>query len=295
MTPNVPTTWEELSRRAARSVQTTIGWIFWDPGAIARYEKRGLPAGLGYIAARGACFAGAGPKAMTSALGSISPLGIEMLFHMLESNEQWMAFWNDRNEAVLEGLSQFAPSMNDALKEFSEEIWGVAKQLPTAGRAFSASHLDLPAQENEVLHGWHGINYLREWRGDTHWAIVATHGLSGGEASILHNAWLDYDGDWLSLSRGNSPEDIERAWQLLEGKGFALEHRVTKSGIDLRQKIEDETDAATVTPWQLLGWKRSLQFIERFEPPCAQLLERVNITAGPRFQPASRPQGRDRE
>lgn len=24
--------------RNARSVQTTIGWIFWDPGAVARFE-----------------------------------------------------------------------------------------------------------------------------------------------------------------------------------------------------------------------------------------------------------------
>ena len=31
--------WVEITRRNARSVQTTIGWIFWDPGAVARYER----------------------------------------------------------------------------------------------------------------------------------------------------------------------------------------------------------------------------------------------------------------
>jgi len=35
--------WFEITRRNARSVQTTIGWIFWDPGAIARYAELGLP------------------------------------------------------------------------------------------------------------------------------------------------------------------------------------------------------------------------------------------------------------
>ena len=30
--------WVAITKRNARSVQTTIGWIFWDPGAVARYE-----------------------------------------------------------------------------------------------------------------------------------------------------------------------------------------------------------------------------------------------------------------
>jgi len=50
------TDWQALTRRTARSVQTTVGWIFWDPGAVARYEAAGLPEGfagpLGYIASR---------------------------------------------------------------------------------------------------------------------------------------------------------------------------------------------------------------------------------------------------
>ena len=64
--------WFEIARRNARSVQTTIGWIFWDPGAVARYEELGLPGPLGYIAARAAPLAPAGPDAVIAAFGSIS-------------------------------------------------------------------------------------------------------------------------------------------------------------------------------------------------------------------------------
>ena len=57
-----------LTARIARVVQTTVGWIFWDPGAVARYADLGLPeafAGpLGYIAARCAPLAPAGPAAV---------------------------------------------------------------------------------------------------------------------------------------------------------------------------------------------------------------------------------------
>ena len=52
----------ELTRRNARSVQTTIGWIYFDPGAMDRYEALGMPRQLGYIAARGAPLGPAGPS-----------------------------------------------------------------------------------------------------------------------------------------------------------------------------------------------------------------------------------------
>ena len=48
------TDWFAITRRNARSVQTTVGWIFWDPGATGRYVALGLPTDfaepLGYIA-----------------------------------------------------------------------------------------------------------------------------------------------------------------------------------------------------------------------------------------------------
>ena len=36
--------WVAITRRNARSVQTTIGWIFWDPGVSARAVALGMPA-----------------------------------------------------------------------------------------------------------------------------------------------------------------------------------------------------------------------------------------------------------
>ncbi|MCY7300503.1 MAG: hypothetical protein LH616_14990, partial [Ilumatobacteraceae bacterium] len=77
------TDWLSITRRNARSVQTTVGWIFWDPGAIQRYHSAGLPEGfagpLGYMAARSAPLAAAGPAAVTAAVGSISPRGFTAL------------------------------------------------------------------------------------------------------------------------------------------------------------------------------------------------------------------------
>src|SRR3954462_4042622 len=98
------TPWIDITRRNARSVQTTIGWIFWDPGALARTEALGLPGPLGYIAARAAPLGPAGPEAVIPAFGSISPFGIRMAFDLAGSVEGFERAWVARDEAVVEGL-----------------------------------------------------------------------------------------------------------------------------------------------------------------------------------------------
>jgi hypothetical protein len=104
----------------------------------------------------------------------------------------------------------------------------------------------------------------------------------------LHNAWVGYEKNWMPTSRGTTPEETAKGWSLLEARGLATNGEVNAEGLELRQRIEDDTDRLTVLPWTLLGEARSIRFAEDFEPPCEQLLKRVDATAGPNYQPASR-------
>jgi hypothetical protein len=281
--------WVEVARRNARSVQTTIGWIFWDPGAVARYEQIGFPGPLGYIASRAAPLERAGPEAVIAAFGSISPFGIRMTFELAQSKHITFAdAWRARDDAVLEGLTAHSPGMLEPLADFGPRLWPVVEQLPMVSRVFFAAHLRTPRPEHPVLSGWHAVNCLREWRGDTHWNIVAAAGLSGVEASIVHNAWLGYEPDWLAHSRGTTDDEIAAAWTSLRARGWAEGDEVTAAGVALRQRIEDQTDRVTTRPWELLGLEFANEFPTRLEPACELLLARVDETAGPNYQPASR-------
>ena len=282
------TEWFDITRRNARSVQTTIGWIFWDPGAVARLERLGLPGPLGYIAARAAPLGPAGPEATIAAFGSISPLGIRLAFDLVAQHTSFDAVWQARDEAVVDGLREHAPDIVAPLRELGPALWPVVEQLPTAGRVFFAAHLRMPRPDDPLLSGWHAVNCIREWRGDLHWALVAAAGLDGIEASILHNTWLGYERDWLAKSRGSSDDDIARAWASLTRRGLVRDGEVTAGGIALRQQIEDDTDRLSTRPWELLGEERARRFATEFEPPCELLLDRVDVTAGPNYQPASR-------
>jgi hypothetical protein len=286
------TDWIEITKRNARSVQTTVGWIFWDPGAVERYVATGLPAQfagpLGYIGARCAPMAGAGADAVVAAFGTISPVGIRTVFDLVDGPVGFARLWAARDEAVAEGLASFAPDIVEPLVELGPDLWAVVEQLPLIGRTFFGAHLAMPRPDDDLLSGWHAVNCLREWRGDTHWALVVAAGLTHPEASILHNAWLGYERDWLARSRGATPEEIEAGWDALAARGLVADGEITPAGVALRQQIEDDTDRLTVRPWQLLGEARSLEFAERLEPPCVRLLARVDETAGPNYQPASR-------
>lgn len=283
------TDWFAWTRRNARSVQTTVGWIFWDPGAVARYERLGLPGPLGYIASRAAPLGSAGADAVIAAFGSISPDGIRLTFDLLaQHGRSCMEFWAARDEAVAEGLRAHAPAICEPLIDLGPELWGVVDALPRVGRTFFGAHLSVPRPSDPLLSGWHAVNCVREWRGDTHWAVVAAAGLDGVEASILHNAHMRYEGDWLARSRGIGPEAIDAGWAALERRGLAHDRRVTPAGLALRERIEDETDRLTETVWRLLGPERTAWFATAFEPPCERLLDRVDETAGPNYQPASR-------
>ena len=282
------TDWTAINRRNARSVQTTIGWIFWDPGAVSRFEALGLPGPLGYIAARAAPLGPAGAEAVTAAFGSISPAGIVLALDLVEKHTTFDSVWAARDEAVLAGLAAHAPEIMGPLARLGPDLWPVVDQLPRLGRVFFGAHLRFARPTDPVLSGWHAVNCMREWRGDTHWALVASAGLSGPEASILHNAWVGYEKDWLSNSRGIATEETAAAWGSLEASGLAGDGKVNEVGLELRQELEDETDRLTALPWMLLGEPTAVRFAEDLEPPCEQLLARVDTTAGPHYQPASR-------
>jgi hypothetical protein len=240
------------------------------------------------MAARCAPLAGAGPDAVIAAFGSISPTGIRAAFDLLGGPDRFRELSLARDAAIDEGLRRHAPDIVEPLVELGPALWAVVDQLPLVGRVLYGAHLGAPRPDGGLLSGWHAVNCLREWRGDTHWAITVAEGLGHAEASILHNAWLDYEPDWLATSRGTSPADLDAGWASLEARGLARDRTVLPEGIALRQRIEDATDRLTTRPWELLGEERSVELAERLEPPCRALLRRVDETAGVNYQPASR-------
>lgn len=280
--------WQEITRRASLVSHRLIGWIYWDPRAIESYTALGVPNGAGYyIASRAAPLASAGHQAVAAAFYSIHPLFIEYSLSTASQHTTWEQISEIRNRAVGEGLRRYVPEIVDELAALADSLWSVVDALPEAGRVCFAAHRQAPRDPDPVISSWLAVNCLREWRGDTHFALLVAEDIDRVQAGILHDAHLNYGG-WIARSRGADEAAIDAAFADLERRGLAEDGQVNAAGEDLRQRLEERTNELCQRIWRRLGMATSRRFIDLIEPVGARLLARIDETAGPQWMPAAR-------
>ena len=281
--------WEELSRRAAFASHRLIGWIYWDPRAIANYEALGVPDGFGYyVSTRAATLGKAGNKAVSASFYSIHPDFIEASLDNCREHTTFEKAAGARDAAVAPGLQQLTPEICEPLATMSPALWNAAEKLPLSGRALFASLLDWPRHEDPLTSAWLAVNAIREWRGDTHWAIMTSENIDGTMAGILDNAKHNYDDQWLPRSRGADDEAISFAFKKLAERGLADGEEVTTKGLEFREEIERKLNNMASAAWRNLGIDQTIQFLELIEPVGSRYMDHIDRTAGSKWMPAGR-------
>lgn len=288
------TDWLSLTRRASFASHQLIGWIFWDPVAKENLEYLGVPDGLGhYITNRGAPLAPAGAEAVTAAFYTIKREFVHFAInHAAPHIKDWHEVTLARDAAVLIGLQTLAPEIIEPLGALSEDLWNVVDALPQGARVLFAAHKSWPRPEHPALSTWNAINTIREWRGDTHFAILANDNIGIVEAGLLHDAWMGYPTEWIPRSRGADDAEIEQGLASLAKRGFVTNGVVNEAGVEYRQSLEDRTDEIAQQAWQLFGEANTLEFLSIVEPVSERFVEHINVTAGENWMPAARPRRR---
>jgi hypothetical protein len=280
--------WLELTRRSSFASHRLIGWIYWDPRAIELYAQLGVPNGTGYYAAsRGAPLLSAGHQAVSAAFYSIHPVMIEFAVNLAVQHASWIDIYDARNQAVGEGLRQFVPEICHELAGMGDELWRVVDSLPESGRVCFAAHRQAPRVDDPLVSAWLAVNCIREWRGDTHFAILTSEDISRVQAGILHDAHLNYGG-WIARSRGADADAITQAFADLESRGLAEDGVVSTAGLAVRELIEERTNELTQRAWQSFGFENTERFLNMVEPNGERLMQRIDETAGPNWMPAAR-------
>jgi len=280
--------WQDIARRASLASHRLVGWIYWDPRAIELYAALGIPNGVGYyVASRAAPLAPAGHQVVAASFYSIHPAFIEFSLATAAQHTTWDEIMRIRNQAVGEGLRRYVPEIVSELALMNESLWAVADALPEAGRVCFAAHRQAPRDDDPLVSAWLAVNCLREWRGDTHFALLVAEDISRVQAGILHDAHLNYGG-WIARSRGADDAALSDAFADLQRRGLAENGQVNATGEALRQRIEDRTDELCQQMWRLAGRTTSQRFIDLIEPIGERLLARIDETAGPQWMPAAR-------
>ena len=124
-------------------------------------------------------------------------------------------------------FERLLPPLQERLASMAEPLWEAADALPVAGRVLYATCRDWPRPDDPLLSAWLAINCIREWRGDTHFAILTAEDIGQIEAGILHGAWMNYADDWLPRSRGADDAGLAAAFAELERRGLATNGAVS--------------------------------------------------------------------
>lgn len=285
------TDWRTLTQRASLASHQLIGWIFWDPTAKDNLAALGVPDGLGhYITNRSAPLASAGSEAVFAAFYTIKREFIHFsLQHAQPHVSNWVDVTDARDAAVLSGLQRLAPEVIEPLGDMAEDLWRTVDVLPASGRVLFAAHKSWPRPTHPTLSAWNALNTIREWRGDTHFALLVTDDIGLVEAGLLHDAWMGYPTQWIPRSRGADDAEISDALDNLNTLGFVTDGVVNAAGIEYRQKIEDRTDQLCESVWKIFGEHNTEQFLNLIEPVGQCFVEEINTTAGENWMPAARP------
>jgi hypothetical protein len=281
--------WTALSARASFASHRLIGWIYWDPIALANYQALGLEmGGVTYIASRSAPLAPAGAQVVAATFYSISPEFIAAALEIAEQHTTYDAIIEARNDAVVRGLKEYVPEICDSLAALAAPLWAAADALPVSGRALFAAHRQQARPADPLLSAWLAVNCIREWRGDTHFAVLAAENISATQAGLLHNAFLNYPKDWIPRSRGSDDAALSSAYADLEARGLATSGVVNDAGLALRRRVEERTDSLSDLAWRSLGVESTTEFLSLVEPVGDRLVSRIDETAGTEWMPAAR-------
>lgn len=233
-----------LRRSFWHAVETIHHVVYFAPGARAAYEAVGLKGGrMGYFASRSAALGTPGPEVVIATFHGFAP----RLVHRALPAAWSMATRDDILDARYALAREIiAPGFDGVdVPRLAAGLQAGLPGLDLAGRPLAAGHVGLPVPTDDLGAVWHAATALREYRGDSHLAVLTAAGLDGATANVLATAagltmpdqqqlrgWDDHE--WATAAAGLR----ERGW-------LDADDRITDAGIVARTQIETDTDRAT--------------------------------------------------
>jgi hypothetical protein len=236
-----------LRRSFWRSVETIHHVVYFEPTGKDRYASIGLKGyWMGYFGSRAAPMGRVSPDVVVATFHGFSPA----LVHRAIPAAWDLADLDDILAMRLEqGRDVIRPGVESSGVDVSRAAAVLTEALPSLDltvRPLAAGTIGLTPPGDDLGRLWHGATALREYRGDSHLAVLATHGLGGVDANVLMvAAGLTFTAQqqmrgWTDDEWGAGVERLrERGWLDADGS-------ITENGAAARAAIEDDTDRTTL-------------------------------------------------
>lgn len=234
-----------VRRQFWQGIEVIHDVVYFAPDVRERFEAIGLKGWwMAYFAHRSAALGTPDPKLVTALFHGFAPRLVERALPdawSMADREEILAtrlqLARDRLTPVIAG-----PDADTATENLARSLELIVAGLDFAGRPLAAAHASVPRPEDAVGRLWWAATVLREYRGDSHVAILVAAGLDGAAANALAVA----DGRAPATqqqARGWDDDEWMAAYENLRRRAWVDGYfAITDSGKAARAQIEDATD-----------------------------------------------------
>lgn len=236
----------KVRREFWQGIEVIHDVVYFGPDIRDRFDAIGLKGWwMAYFAHRSAALGTPGPEVVTALFHGFAPRLVRRALP-----DAWQRA--DRDEILATRLQlardrlgpALAPDSTPHIEQLATQLATVVDGLDFAGRALAGAHAAVPRPDDALGRLWWAATVLREYRGDSHVAVLVANELDGAMANALAVA----DGRAPANqreARGWTEQEWAAAYDRLRDRGWVGDDGlVTVAGRAAREEIEIETDRA---------------------------------------------------
>jgi hypothetical protein len=233
-----------LARRFFDRLEPVHAVTYFAPEARAALDGLGFRGfWMGYFAARSAPFGVVPPQVVTAAFYNFAPSRVAKALPAAWDVASPADALRAREQSAVAALRRIGVGADDDVAVAADLAAKAARSAALDGRGLFAANLALDWPDEPVAKLWHAVTLLREQRGDGHVAVLTSLGVSGRECNILHAAADRVPKEMIMRSRDYDDEQWGFYRDRLVQRGLLDGDELTAAGRELKQRIEDTTDA----------------------------------------------------
>ncbi|MCV7369510.1 hypothetical protein CRI77_08840 [Mycolicibacterium duvalii] len=270
-----------LARRLFDRLEPVHAVTYFAPEARAALDDLGFRGfWMGYFAARSAPLGPVPPEVVTAAFYSFTPQRVAKALPAAWDVASPADALRVREESAVAAVRRAGVTDDDAA-EAAELAAKAARGADVGGRVLYAANRALAWPRQPLARLWHATTLLREHRGDGHVAILTAERLSGREANVLHAAAGRVPEAMIKRGRDYDDAQWQQCQDALCRRGILdAAGEVTAAGRQLKQRIEEATDAAALSAWEALDDSEVETLFRTLTPITRKVVAAGDVPAG---------------
>lgn len=237
-----PVTSGRPARRLRDAMEPIAMHALWSRHTNEVLAKLGLKLFTGYVWGKAAVLGEPPTDVVVSVFPDFEPGLIAAAYEQARRQCGRAGMMAARDEATIESLTEVLDGAN--VDPVVRVLRRGVEAADSTGRALFSGLRALGWPDDPVGQLWRACDLLRQHRGDGHTASCIAAGLGPVTMNVMTELWMGMPVGQLAIGqRGWSEEAVAAAVTHLERRGLVADGALTTAGRELRDDIEERTDA----------------------------------------------------